>query len=220
MVAETLSGRFITLEGGEGVGKSTLQMTLATRLRGMDIEVVTTREPGGTPLAERVRKLALHPPEDDAWSPLAEALLMNAARSDHLDKLIRPALARGKWVISDRFSDSTRVYQSVKGGVSQEILLQIEASVIADTRPDITLVLDAPKAATDVRRTSRGTATDAFESRPDTFHEAVRSAFQALAQTNPDRCHLIDAGQTAEQVAEAAWRKIEPLFSVQSASTA
>ena len=185
MVAETLSGRFITLEGGEGVGKSTLQMTLATRLRGMDIEVVTTREPGGTPLAERVRKLALHPP-----------------------------------VISDRFSDSTRVYQSVKGGVSQEILLQIEASVIADTRPDITLVLDAPKAATDVRRTSRGTATDAFESRPDTFHEAVRSAFKALAQTNPDRCHLIDAGQTAEQVAEAAWRKIEPLFSVQSASTA
>ena len=194
MVADTLRGRFITLEGGEGVGKSTLQMALATRLRDMGIEVVTTREPGGTPLAERIRELALRPPEDDAWSPMAEALLMNAARSDHLDKLIRPALAKGQWVISDRFSDSTRVYQSVKGGVSQEILLQIEASVIAETRPDLTLVLDAPKAATDARRTGRGAATDAFESRPDAFHE------------------------TAEQVAEAAWREIEPLLSAQRAS--
>jgi dTMP kinase len=218
MVADTLSGRFITLEGGEGVGKSTLQMALANRLRAMGIEVVTTREPGGTPLAERIRELALRPPEDEAWSPMAEALLMNAARSDHLDKLIRPALAKGQWVISDRFSDSTRVYQSVKGGVSQAILLQIEASVIADTRPSLTLVLDAPKAATDARRTSRGAATDAFESRPDTFHEAVRSAFQALAQTDPDRCRLIDAGQTAEQVAEAAWREVEALLSAQRAS--
>ncbi|KCZ55199.1 dTMP kinase [Hyphomonas chukchiensis] len=218
MVADTLRGRFITLEGGEGVGKSTLQMALATRLRDMGIEVVTTREPGGTPLAERIRELALRPPEDDAWTPMAEALLMNAARSDHLDKLIRPALAKGQWVISDRFSDSTRVYQSVKGGVSQEILLQIEASVIAETRPDLTLVLDAPKAATDARRTGRGAATDAFESRPDAFHEAVRSAFQALAQTDPGRCHLIDAGETAEQVAEAAWREIEPLLSAQRAS--
>lgn len=218
MVADKLRGRFITLEGGEGVGKSTLQMALAIRLRSMGIEVVTTREPGGTPLAERIRELALRPPEHEAWSPMAEALLMNAARSDHLDKLIRPALTNGQWVISDRFSDSTLVYQSVKGGVPKDVLQQIEAAVIADTRPDLTLVLDASKNETDARRTSRGSETDAFESRPDTFHDAVRSAFQALAQTEPDRCRLIDGGQTAEQVAEAAWQEVETLLSAQRAN--
>ncbi|MEH6488288.1 dTMP kinase [Hyphomonas oceanitis] len=218
MVADRLTGRFITLEGGEGVGKSTLQMALAERLRGMGIDVVTTREPGGTPLAERIRELALRPPENDGWSSMSEALLMNAARSDHLDKLIRPALTNGKWVISDRFSDSTLVYQSVKGGVAKDILLKIEAAVIADTRPDLTLVLDAPKSATDARRTSRGAQTDAFEARPSTFHEAVRSAFQTLAQSDPARCRLIDAGQTAEQVAEAAWQEIKALLSAQRAS--
>lgn len=211
-------GRFITLEGGEGVGKSTLQTALANLLRDAGIDVVTTREPGGTPLAERVRELALRPPEGDAWSPMAEALLMNAARSDHLDKLIRPALANGKWVISDRFSDSTRVYQSVKGGVPLDALMQIEAFVLGDTKPDLTLVLDAPPAATDARRTKRGAQTDAFEARPDTFHAAVRSAFQELVHTAPNRCRLIDAGQSAEQVAAAAWMEIDVLVSARQAN--
>lgn len=219
MVADTLRGRFITLEGGEGVGKSTLQVTLASWLRDMGIEVVTTREPGGTQLAERVRELALRPPEGEAWSPLAEALLMNAARCDHLDKLIRPALAKGRWVISDRFSDSTRVYQNVKGGVPHVVLLQIEESVIGDTRPDLTLVLDAAQAATNARRTGRGSEPDAFESRPDAFHAAVRSAFQELARTDADRCRLIDAGQTADQVAASAWLEIERLISTQQANS-
>ena len=134
MMADTARGRFITLEGGEGVGKSTLQHRLAERLENAGFGVVTTREPGGTRLAERLRELALHPLNGETWSPMAEALLMNAARVDHLDKLIRPALAKGLWVICDRFSDSTRVYQSVGDGVPDDVLIAIETPVLGDTR--------------------------------------------------------------------------------------
>ena len=114
MMANQKSGLFITFEGGEGAGKSTLFQALAKRLEADGIRVITTREPGGTPLAEAVRALALHPPQGETWSPLAEALLMNAARADHLSKLIRPSLQQGTYILSDRFSDSTRAYQSVE----------------------------------------------------------------------------------------------------------
>lgn len=214
-MADTKRGCFITLEGGEGVGKSTLQRALAKRLEAIGTEVVTTREPGGSPLAELVRALALHPPDGEHWSPLAEALLMNAARSDHLDKVIRPALQSGQWVVCDRFLDSTRVYQSVKGGVSLDVLKAIEPPVIGDTFPDLTFVLDAPPSATEKRRKSRGGEMDSFEARSVAFHTEVRSAFLDIVSSEPERCRLIDASKDAETVANAAWLDMQDLMTKQ-----
>ena len=198
-------GLFITLEGGEGAGKSTLQQALAERLRTAGYKVVTTREPGGTPLAEAIRELTLHPPGDD-WSPMAEALLMNAARTDHIEKIIRPALERERWVICDRFSDSTLAYQSVSGGVSMKQLRKLEKIVVAKTVPDLTFVLDAPIGQLRVRR---GSETDAFEARGLEFHHAVREAFLEIAEEEPDRCVVIDALQSPEDVLAAALRAIK-----------
>ena len=214
-MADTKRGCFITLEGGEGVGKSTLQRALAKRLEAVDVEVVTTREPGGSPLAELGRALALHPPDGEHWSPLAEALLMNAARSDHLDRVIRPALQSGKWVICDRFLDSTRVYQSVKGGVSLDLLKTFETPVIGETWPDLTFVLDAPPSATEARRQSRGGALDSFEARSIAFHTEVRATFLDLARSEPDRCRLLDASKDPETVADAAWLDMQAIMSKQ-----
>ena len=208
------SGKFITLEGGEGAGKSTLQQSLAERLRAGGYKVVTTREPGGTPLAEKIRDLTLHPPGDD-WSPLAEALLMNAARTDHIEKVIRPALDRGSWVICDRFSDSTLAYQSVLGGVSMSKLRKLEKIVVGKTAPDITLILDAPIGQLRVRR---GSETDAFEQRGLEFHHAVREAFLEIAEEDPDRCVVIDALQSPVDALSASLRAIKAhLDSVQAA---
>jgi len=215
MMADTERGHFITLEGGEGVGKSTLQRALAKRLEAIGVEVVTTREPGGSPLAELVRALALHPPDGEQWSPMAEALLMNAARSDHLDRVIRPALQGGKWVICDRFLDSTRVYQSVKGGVSLDLLKTFEAPVIGDTWPELTFVLDAPLSATESRRRSRGGALDSFESRAVEFHTDVRTAFLDIVRSEPERCRLLDASVDADLVADAAWLDIQAIMTQQ-----
>ena len=207
-MSERPAGRFITLEGGEGTGKSTLAKELAQKLEAAGIRTILTREPGGTPLAEAARHLLLHPPEGEAWSPLSEALLVNAARRDHLEKLIRPALARGDWVICDRFADSTRVYQSVSGGVAQSTLLSIEREVLGDTVPSMTLVLDVSLDVARERRAVRAGAMDTFERRPEAFHEAVRAAFLKIAEAEPARCRVIDAGQSAGQVLEAAWGEI------------
>lgn len=205
-------GAFITLEGGEGTGKSTLARALAARLEARGIQVDLTREPGGTPLAEAARALLLHPPEGQGWSALSEALLVNAARRDHLEKRIRPALAGGTWVLCDRFSDSTRVYQSVSNGTSPQILMDIERAVLGPTRPDLTLVLDLPVDAASLRRAERRGQADSFEKRPAEFHEAVREGFRALAASEPDRCRLIDAAAPPEQVCETAWACLAPLL--------
>lgn len=201
-------GCFITLEGGEGTGKSTLLGALRDRLAAAGVRTVQTREPGGTVLAETVRNLVLHPPEGQTWSSMAEALLMNAARSDHLEKCIRPALAQGSWVLCDRFADSTRVYQSVQGGVSAELLKFLETSVLGETRPDLTLVLDAPVDQAARRRQARGSSQDAFEQRDKHFHEAVRQAFIDIARSEPERCILIDASRSAEAVQDAVWKHV------------
>ena len=211
-MTDTAAGRFITLEGGEGTGKSTLAKALAEKLEALGIRAVLTREPGGTPLAEAARQLLLHPPEGQAWSPLSEALLVNAARRDHLERLIRPALARGDWVICDRFSDSTRVYQSIGGGVAPETLLAIEREVLGTTLPDMTLVLDVSLETARTRRAARAGALDAFERRPDAFHEAVRLAFLGIAKAEPKRCRVIDAGNTPEGVLEAVWGQLRDLL--------
>lgn len=210
-------GRFITLEGGEGAGKSTLQTALRDRLAEQGVDVVLTREPGGTPRAEAVRNLVLTPPGGQAFSPLAEALLMNAARSEHLELLIRPALAAGKWVICDRFADSTRVYQGVSGQVPVEVVRSLESHVVGDTKPDLTLILDAPVSLATERRAARAGAADVFEKRDAAFHETVRRAFAAIAQAEPERCRLVDASRTAPEVADAAWTLVARLLPVPTA---
>lgn len=208
----SLSARFITLEGGEGTGKSTLQSALGARLTALGHKVRLTREPGGTPLAEAVRQLALHPPGRERFSPLAEALLMNTARTDHLEKLIRPALAAGEIVICDRFADSTRVYQSVQDGAPPTFLEFMETQVLGDTVPDLSLILDAPPQALLARRAGRGDGGDVFEGRDLSFHDEVREGFLAIAREDPGRCVVLDALEDADTVAARALSVLRERF--------
>jgi len=201
------AGKFITLEGGEGTGKSTLLGALEHYLTERGLEVLVTREPGGTPLAERIRDIALFPAKGHEWSPLAQALLMNAAREDHLERHIKPALARGAWVLCDRFADSTRVYQSI-GGVSDRVLKQMEDVVVGSHGPDLTLILDASPLDLITRREGRG-AKDIFERKGMAFHIAVREAFLKIAKLETERCGLIDALQSPEEVLKQALTLIE-----------
>lgn len=200
-------GRFITLEGGEGAGKSTLVSGLRGALEQRGINYIVTREPGGTPLAEQVRALALTPPEGETWSPLAHALLMNTARQDHLEKLIRPALAAGTWVICDRFADSTLAYQSVDG-VRLDTLIRLQEVVVGDTRPDLTFILDAAPEALLARRQQRA-MSDVFEARDLDFHQQIRAAFLDIARRDPDRCVIIDALKPPSAVLTAALDAID-----------
>ena len=200
-------GRFITLEGGEGTGKSTLIAGLERVLAARGLDVVVTREPGGTRLAEAVRNLALHPPEELSWSPLSHALLMNTAREDHLQNLIRPALARGAWVVCDRFADSTRAYQSIDG-VDPGDLVAIENIVVGETRPDVTLILDAPPEALAERRKQRN-ISDVFERKATEFHIQVREAFLQIGRDESDRCVILDALDSPEDVLNAALSAID-----------
>ncbi len=202
-------GRFITLEGGEGVGKSTLATALEARLVARGIKVVRTREPGGTPGAEAIRRLILSPPVEVAgWEPIAETLLFYAARTDHLDKLIRPALAAGSWVICDRFSDSTRAYQAAAGHVPSEHIETIDRICVGDTTPDLTLVLDLPLNAARDRMTARANDKDAIESRVLSYHEAVHKAFLDIARANPQRCIVLDASAAPSALADIAMAAI------------
>jgi dTMP kinase len=202
-------GRFITLEGGEGVGKSTLAAELSRRLSERGADVVRTREPGGTPGAEAIRKLILTPSEGvGGWQPMAETMLFYAARRDHLDKLIRPALARGSWVICDRFSDSTRAYQAAAGGVSASDVEAIDRICVGDTVPDLTLVLDLPIEIARKRMIVRAGATDAIESRVVSYHEAVHRGFLEIAKANPERCVVLDASSDPQSLADAAMSAI------------
>lgn len=206
-------GRFITLEGGEGVGKSTLAAALALQLSARGMNVIRTREPGGSPGAEALRKVILSPPNGvDGWQPTAEVLLFYAARSDHLDRTIRPALARGDWVLCDRFSDSSRAYQVAAGGVAAEHFDALEKLVVGPTAPDLTLVLDLPMAIARTRMIARGGGPDAIEQRDAAYHEAVYAAFRDIARANPQRCIVIDASANAEAVAQAAMAEIMRRF--------
>jgi dTMP kinase len=207
------AGRFITFEGGEGSGKSTQAQRLAERLARGGIEVVLTREPGGSPFAEALRALILDP-ATPSHSALSEALLFYAARADHLEKTIRPALNAGRWVICDRFSDSTRVYQSEAGGLPGEVLDALEEMVVAPTVPDLTLILDLPaelglSRAHDRRLVAAGEEPDAYEKRDLSYHWRLREAFAAIAQAEPQRCVLVDAATDEAAVAEAVWSAVE-----------
>ncbi len=185
-------GRFIAFEGGEGAGKSTQARMLADALAARGTNVVVTREPGGTAGAEAIRALLLDPP-GAGWPPQAEALLFAAARSDHVARLIRPALGRGDWVICDRFVDSSRAYQGGAGGLGDAAITALHAFGSNGLRPDRVILLEANEAALGQRLAARGTAADAIEGRPAEYHRAVAAAFSGLADAEPQGFARIDA---------------------------
>ncbi|WP_419814743.1 dTMP kinase [Glacieibacterium sp.] len=207
--------RFITLEGGEGSGKSTQVALLAERLRERGIEVVTTREPGGTEGAEAIREL-LVTGSTDRWSPAAEALLVNAGRADHVERLIRPALAAGKWVISDRFADSTMAYQGAGKGLSDASLRSLHHLSAADLWPDLTLVLDLPVELGLSRAASRAGGEGRFEQHDADFHQRVSLGFRDLAAAEPRRCRLIDADGDPASVSSRIWGEVMAMDAVET----
>jgi len=203
--------RFITLEGIEGAGKSTVARIVCEWLRGHSIPVRLTREPGGTPLAERVRQIVLERGEE-RLSPVTETLLMFSARGIHVENLIRPALARGEWVVCDRFTDATRAYQGSGRGVDTAWIDSLAASVHGDLQPDCTLLLDLPPAVGLARARQRsGLAVDRFEAETETFFARVRAGYLDLARREPQRVRIIDAASELEQVKAQVVRELERL---------
>lgn len=192
-------GKFIALEGGEGVGKSTQTRLLADALRARGIDVVVTREPGGTPGAEIIRGLLLGL-EGEGWNPRAEALLFAAARSDHVERLIRPALSRGQWVICDRFLDSSRAYQGGGGGLSDADIRELHRIGSDDLLPDLTLLLEVPPAVAQARLAARDTGgSDRIGGREAAYHARVAEAFAQFAVAQPRRFARIDAAGSPEE---------------------
>ncbi len=201
-------GRFITFEGGEGGGKSTQVRRLAERLQAAGLAVVTTREPGGSPGAEAIREL-LVTGDADRWSSLTETLLMYAARRDHIERVIGPALARGHWVICDRFADSTRAYQGAGGGAPESLIASLEREMLGDVRPDLTLILDLAVETGLARAAGRGASAETrFESKGAGFHQRLRDGFLAIAKAEPQRCVVVDAARSLDSVADAIWTAV------------
>ncbi|MGH6799583.1 MAG: dTMP kinase [Roseiarcus sp.] len=204
-------GRFITLEGGDGAGKSVQAERLKERLAALGLAVVRTREPGGSPGAEALREAILSGFAAE-FSPAGQALLFAAARLDHLDTTILPALASGAWVVSDRFADSTRAYQGAAGNLPPEFIASLERLTLGANRPDLTLILDLKpevglKRAAE-RRQGRGRA-DRFESEGLPFHQTLRQAFLDIAAAEPWRCAVIGADRSEQEVAAAIWSAVE-----------
>lgn len=223
------AGKFITFEGGEGSGKSTQARILADRLRQRGLTVQVTREPGGSPFAERLRELLLDP-STPPHAALAEALLFYAARADHLETVIRPALKAGTWVVCDRFSDSTRVYQGSAGTLNPQIVEALDLIVVAKTRPSLTLIIDVPVSVglaraqlrlgqkqaaasaaaggTPSPRTVSVLASDRYESRDVGFHTRLRQGFLDIAAAEPERCAVIDGHHDSAVVAASVWSAV------------
>jgi dTMP kinase len=210
-----MRGKFITFEGGEGAGKSSQTARLAARLNALGIDVVLTREPGGSTGAEIIRHVIL----SGAAKPLGpevEAVLFAAARADHLDQVIRPALERGSWVVCDRFADSTRAYQGALGKVDPRVIRSLEKVTVGDTMPDLTLILNiSPELGLERAHNRRGgAAADRFESESSDFHQRLCAAFHDIAVGEPDRCVLINANAAEDEVADEVWtavrRRLDP----------
>lgn len=196
-------GIFITFEGGEGVGKTTQIHRIAQRLRDIGADVAETREPGGPPEGEAVRGLLKN--LDLSWSPLSETLLNCAARAEHVSRLIAPALAAGRWVLCDRFFDSTVAYQGLVGAVDRALIDRLNAAVMQSTVPDVTVLLDLdPKQSFD-RVRGRGPADDKYDAKDLSFHERLRAAYLSLAQAAPDRFAVVDAAHPEDAVEAAIW---------------
>jgi dTMP kinase len=210
-MTERDKSRFITLEGGEGAGKSVQAKRLAERLAALGLAVVQTREPGGSPGAEALRE-AILTGFAAGFGPAAQALLFAAARVDHLDKTILPALKSGAWVVSDRFADSTRAYQGAAGNLPPDFIAGLERLTVGAARPDLTLILDLPPEVglkrAEQRRQGRGGA-DRFESESLAFHQTLRRAFLDIAAAEPWRCVVVEAGGSEAEVAAAIWSAVE-----------
>ena len=208
-----MRGKFITLEGGEGAGKSTQARRLAEHLRSLGHECVVTREPGGSPVAEALREVIL----SGAAAPLgpsAETVLFAAARIDHVVQTILPALARGAFVVCDRFTDSTRVYQGALGQVDPGLIRTLEEIATAQCRPDLTLILDLPAQTGLARAAARRAqqAADRYEAEGLAFHEGLRLAFLEIAASEPQRCKVVDAARGPEEVAQAIKAVVQALL--------
>jgi dTMP kinase len=213
MVMHNLAGKFITFEGGEGAGKSTQILRLAEILEDNNAPVLTTREPGGSPAAEQIRELILNS-QSGAWDPISEALLMFAARREHVERKIMPALKSGKTVLCDRFSDSTMAYQGYAGGMGREAVNQLYKLVLGEFKPDLTIIFDLPVELSIKRRLDRGQSSDRFENKGIDFHQKLSAAFRDIAKREPQRCTLIDASMDVEKVTVAIVKIVEAQFDV------
>lgn len=206
-----MAGRFITFEGGEGAGKSTQITRLRDRLERLGHRVLVTREPGGSPLAEEIRSFILSG-QAKPLGAFAEALMFAAARIDHLDRTIKPALKDGTIVLCDRFADSTRAYQGSSGTIAPSVIDDLERVALAGTTPDLTFILDLPAevglARAGERRARKGEGADRFEDEDVSFHQALRQAFLAIARNAPKRCAVINADQSADEVEAAIWETL------------
>ena len=207
-----MAGRFITLEGGEGAGKSTQLRRLAEAIRRRGIDVAETREPGGSPGAEAIRRLLLEG-EVDRWTPETEALLFAAARADHSARTIRPALAAGKWVLCDRYLDSSLAYQGGAGGVGMDAVMRLHEIGSGGLLPDRTLLLDLPADAAASREFARDQGRlDRMGRKGDAYHGGVAAAFRALAAADPGRYRIVDAGGSVEEVTGRLLAALEDLL--------
>ena len=205
-------GKFLSIEGGEGAGKSTQVRRLADELRARGLDVIVTREPGGSEGGEAIRDLLMQG-EVKRWSSHTEALLFAAARADHVEKIIQPALGIGNWVISDRFIDSSRAYQGVAGGIDDAAVLALHGFGSRGLLPDRTLVLEVPPEIGAERAAARdGAAADRFAARERVFHDDVAAAFRRFAAAEPDRVRLIDAGGDVETVAASVIKAVADLL--------
>jgi dTMP kinase len=210
-VASRAYGKFITFEGGEGAGKSTQLRLLAERLATKAIETVATREPGGSPQAEKLRDILLSG-KAEPLGPMGEAILFTAARIDHLDSVISPALKRGAWVLCDRFADSMRAYQGARGGLDPRVIALLERVALVDVKPDLTIILDLPPQEGLERASKRngaGGKLDRFEREDIGFHEDLRRIFLNIAASEPGRCHVVNAQAPKAEVSQTIWRIVE-----------
>ena len=207
MDAETERGRFITFEGGEGGGKSTQVKNLAARLRAAGEDVLETREPGGSPGAEEIRGLLVNG-APERWDAVSELLLHFAARRAHLRETVVPALADGRWVLCDRFADSTMAYQGYGHGLGREPVLALYDLVVGGRRPDVTVILDLPVDEGLTRAAARSGGGDRYERMDRAFHERLRGGFLDIAKREPERCVLVDATQPIDAVASAVWDSV------------
>jgi dTMP kinase len=206
-------GRFITFEGGEGAGKSTQVARLGAQLTAQGIEILTTREPGGAPGAMEIRRLLVEGAVD-RWEPFSELLLHNAARHEHVQKAIAPALAAGTWVICDRFADSTMAYQGYAQGVDRQTVSLVNKAAAGAVWPELTIILDLPVTDGLARAQARPDSEDRYERMGTDFHERIRAAFLDIAKAEPARCAVIDAAADVDQVAAQVWDTVRARLSI------
>lgn len=205
------TGVFITLEGGEGAGKSTQLKLLEERLVTHEIDIVRTREPGGVPSAETIRDLLVNG-ETDKWRPLTETLLHFAARHEHISRLVQPALDRGQWVLCDRFADSTTAYQGYAQNIDLETIATLYRLAVGNLEPNLTIILDLPVEVGLERAEDRGIGGTRYEKMGIEFHKRLRDGFLQIAANNPHRCSILDATQSIEEISEYIMALVEERF--------